>query len=211
MDLEGLAEVGDDRRVQRLIQVGLGRCDIVLDAPRHGLPLLVDLAEHFVALVHRADDDAHRRQVVDLIERLVLRRHLLIDGIEVLGTPEHLAVDVAFDEDLLDLFDDVIDKAVALFEFLMDVLDEVFERLGIEIFEAERGIDIQRLARHALLPLLGEEVQRAHVVQAVGKLDDDDADVLRHGDEELSKVFRLLLFLRLEDDLIELGDARDEG
>ena len=145
----------------------------------------------------------------------------------MLGTPEHLAVDVAFDEDLLDLFDDVIDKAVALFEFLMDVLDEVFERLGVEIFEAEifelaldlrntqpardGGIDIQRLSRHALLPLFGEEVQRAHVVQAVGKLDDDDADVLRHGDEELAEVFRLLLFLRLEDDLIELGDARDEG
>ena len=47
-------------------------------------------------------------------------------------------------------------------------------------------------------------------MQAVCQLDDDDADVLGHGDEDLAEVFRLLLFARFEHDLIQLCDPGDE-
>ena len=96
----------------------------------------MDLAEHLVALVHRADNDAHGGEVVDLVERLVLVLHLLVDGIEVLGAAEHLAVDVALLENAVDLLDHEVDEAVALLQLLMDVLDEVLERGGIEVFQA---------------------------------------------------------------------------
>ena len=226
LDLERLAEVGDDGGVQRLIEVGFGGRDIVLDAPRDGLPLLVDLAEYLITLVHRSDDDPDGGQIVDLIERLVLVLHLFIDGVEVFGPAEHLAVNVALFQNAVDLFHDEIDEAVALLQLLMDIFDQIFKGGGIEIFEAEvlqlaldlrntqtsrdRRIDIQRLARHLLLALLGQEIQRTHVVQPVGKFDDDHADVLRHRDEDLAEVFGLLLFLRFEDDLVELCDARNE-
>ena len=48
-------------------------------------------------------------------------------------------------------------------------------------------------------------------MQAVGQLDDDDADVLRHRDKDLAEILRLLLFARLKDDLVQLGDARNEA
>ena len=108
----------------------------------------------------------------------------------------------------------------------MDALHQKFECGGIEIFEAKifelaldlrntqssrnGRVDIQRLARHLLLPLLGKIIERAHVVQTVGKFDDDDADVLCHRNEDLAEILRLLLFLRFEDDLIQLRHARDE-
>ena len=114
LDLEGLAEVGDDRRVQRLVHIRLRRRDVVLDAAGDRLPALVDLAEHLVTLVHRADDDAHGGQVVDLVERFILRLHLFIDGIEVLRAAEYLPFDLALVEDVLDLLDDEIDEVVPL-------------------------------------------------------------------------------------------------
>jgi hypothetical protein len=47
-------------------------------------------------------------------------------------------------------------------------------------------------------------------VQAVGQLDDDDANVFRHREEHLAQVLDLRVFLRLVRDPRQLGDAVDE-
>ena len=52
-------------------------------------------------------------------------------------------------------------------------------------------------------------VQRAHVVQAVGELDQDDADVARHREQHLAEALGLRVLARVELDLVELGDAVD--
>ena len=52
---------------------------------------------------------------------------------------------------------------------------------------------------------------RAHVVQAVGELDDQDAQVGGHRDEHLAHRRRLLRLPRVELDAVELGDAVDDG
>ena len=75
----------------------------------------------------------------------------------------------------------------------------------------ERRVDLHRLARLVVAALLGRQRrERPHVVQPVGELDEDDADVLGHRDEHLAQVVGLLLGERLELDLAELGDAVDE-
>ncbi len=61
LDLEGLARFAHDRRVQRLVEVGLGHRDVVLDPPGHGPPELVDHAERLVAVARLRDDDAEAR------------------------------------------------------------------------------------------------------------------------------------------------------
>ena len=61
-------------------------------------------------------------------------------------------------------------------------------------------------------------LQCAHVVQPVGQLDDDDANVLRHGQEHLAHVLRLhrlidgdgLRLRRLFGDVLQLCRAVDE-
>ena len=75
----------------------------------------------------------------------------------------------------------------------------------------ERGIDVHRLARDPLA-LVGafDVVKRAHVVQPVGELDQQHADVVRHRKQELAQVFRRPLALGLRLDLAELGDAVDQ-
>ncbi len=63
--------------------------------------------------------------------------------------------------------------------------------------------------RSALLRL-GQRRDRAHVVQAVGELDEQDAHVLRHRDEHLAHRRRLLRLLRIELEPVELGDPVDD-
>ena len=54
-------------------------------------------------------------------------------------------------------------------------------------------------------------LERAHVVQAVGKLDDDDADILCHGKKHLPQIFRLdLHLLHFVVDLAEFGHPVDQ-
>ena len=74
----------------------------------------------------------------------------------------------------------------------------------------ERRVDLERLLRLLHLLLLAEVLDRAHVVEPVGELDQDHAHVLRHRHDHLAVVLRLRLLAALEADPGELGDAFDE-
>jgi hypothetical protein len=74
----------------------------------------------------------------------------------------------------------------------------------------EWRIDLERLLRLLDLLLLAEVLDRPHVVKAVRKLDEDDAEVRRHRDDHLAVVLRLRLFARLELDPRQLRDALDK-
>ena len=52
--------------------------------------------------------------------------------------------------------------------------------------------------------------QRLHVVQAVGQLDQQDADVLGHRQHELAEILGLLGLVGLQLDARQLGDAVDQ-
>ena len=56
----------------------------------------------------------------------------------------------------------------------------------------------------------GMRGERAHVVQAVGELDDEHAQVAGHRDQHLAHRGRLLGLARVELDALELGDAVDD-
>jgi hypothetical protein len=73
-------------------------------------------------------------------------------------------------------------------ELLELVLD-----LGHPEAVGNRGVDIQRLLGDARAAILGHVLQRAHVVQTVRQLDEDDPDVVHHREQHLAEVFRLAL------------------
>ena len=224
LHLEGAARRTDDRGVQRLVHVELGHCDVVFEAPGHGRPQGVDGSENAVALTHVVGDDAQRNEVVDLAEVLTLVLHLHIDGVEVLG-PAH-------DAEMLDLglrelvAQDGLDRLqvrLALGARLGHHARDLAVLRGIQVEERQvlklplDGADAQavcqgRVDAHRLVGLedaavLRDGHERAHVVQAVGQLDDDDADVLGHGEEHLAQVERLLLGQARHGDVRELRHA----
>ena len=69
LHLEELPARTEDGGVERLVGVRLGARDVVLDPLLDRRPVVVDDAEHVIALGHRAHDDPDGHQVVDLVER----------------------------------------------------------------------------------------------------------------------------------------------
>ena len=74
----------------------------------------------------------------------------------------------------------------------------------------ERGEDVEGFAGDSALLLGVQVLERAHVVEAVGELDDDDAHVGDHGEQHLADVLGLVVLAVGELDFVELGDAFDD-
>ena len=226
LDLEGQPLRPDHRRVQRLVHVELRHRDEVLEAPRQRLPQRVHDADRPVAVLDRVHDHAHRGEVVDLVELLALLGHLRVDRVEVLRAPG----DVGVDAERLQLLEQVVagllDVLLALVALLVDealdllvlarvkrsereVLELPLDRVDAQAVR-DRRVDLEGLLRLVDLLLLGHRVDRAHVVQAIGELDQDDPHVVGHRDHHLAVVLGLRLVARLEDDPGELRDAVDD-
>ena len=96
----------------------------------------------------------------------------------------------------------------------IDVLEgQVFE-LAADLAHAQAvsdgRVDVQSFARDLLLAILRKKLQRAHVVQAVGQLDEHHADVIHHGQHHLAHVLGLRFLGGSEVNFADLGDAFDD-
>ena len=91
-----------------------------------------------------------------------------------------------------------------------EVLELPLDRVDAEAVR-ERRVDLQGLLGLVDLLLLRHRLERAHVVQAVGELDQDDPDVRGHRDHHLAVVLGLRLVARLERDPGQLRHAVDEA
>ena len=215
------------RGMQRLVHVDLGQRDVILEAAGNRLPTGVDHAQRLVALAQRGDDDAEGDQVIDLVEVQPLLLHLAMDRIDVLGPPGYFGLDPGLLQPLHDDPDYGTDVLLALgprprdvglqrgVGGRVDVAEGRVLQLRLEPVDAEpmrdRSVDFERLVRDLLLAVARQVRERAHVVQAVGELDEHDPDVVRHRDHHLAEVLGLLLGAAGERDLRNLGDAVDQG
>ena len=88
--------------------------------------------------------------------------------------------------------------------------DEILQ-LPFDICDAEavrqRGVNVQRLLSRAFLVRLGHGRQRAHVVEPVTELYEQDSRVFGHGHEHLAHRRRLGRRPRVERDPLQLGDT----
>ena len=224
LHLDGLAGRTDHRRVQRLVHVELRHRDVVLEPAGQRVPAVVQHAEHAVALGVAVDEDADADEVVDVGELAAAVDHLLVDRVVVLRPSGHPRVDLGAAQVLLHLGDHLGQELVARGRPLGDEADDLVVDLRVhgregEVLElplqgvhaqpvGQRRVDLEGLARLALLGLLLDVAQGAHVVQPVGELDDQDPDVLAHRDDHLADGLGLRGVAVL--DLVELGDAVDE-
>ena len=109
----------------------------------------------------------------------------------------------------------------------VEELRQLAEALGLEDLEGEvlelpldlpdpeplgqRRVDLLRLAGDPELLLGRQAVQRPHVVEPIGELDEDDPDVLGHREEHLPDVLGLLLLVAVGAELRQLRHAVDEA
>src|SRR5437867_3587574 len=196
LDLVQLSGRPEHRGVQGLITVRLGARDVVLDPLLQRRPRVVDDPQHVVAVGDAVDEYAYRQQVVNLVERLAPLLHLLEDGPQVLGPADNLP---ARDPGAAQLVGQrrahPLDGPVPLHPLRLDVPRQLFVVVRLEILERQilelrlhaghaeamrqRRVQLARLQRNALALLRRQRIERAHVVQPVGELDDDHARVPR--------------------------------
>src|SRR6185436_11270330 len=226
LDFERRAAVADDRGVQRLVAVGPRHRDEVLDAAGHRLPGLMNDAERRVAVLDRVGDQPERDEVVDLIELDLLPLEFLVDAPQALDAAVHLHHrNLRVAQLRLDGAFQLLNQALGRAALEIDLDAERVVRLRLEILErqflelvfdlahpeavGDGRVDIARLLRDALTPVLGQVVQRAHVVHAIRELHENHADVVHHGEQHLAEVLRLPLLGGRERDGADLGDPFD--
>ena len=209
------------------IAVGLGHGDEVTEAFGNAGPVRVQDAEHAVAVGHIWHDNAEGEEVCHIAEgnRFALelapqRIGLFTAALDAAAYPRIVqdAGKVGADAPevvlvlTLELFEAVDDGAT---RFRVELLEGKVVHPGGHVIEADaarqRRVDVHGFARRPLTAFqLLAEVQRLHVVHAVGQLDEQHTQVASHGQDELLEVLGLRGFLGGEVQLVELGDAVDE-
>ena len=100
---------------------------------RDRLPERMDNAERPITVPQRAGDHAHRGQVVDLVELLLLVVHLLVDAVEVFRATGDLRLDLHLRKLGLQQVNGVVDIARPLLPLLGDQRGQVAVGLGVEV------------------------------------------------------------------------------
>ena len=224
LQLDRLALRPDHRGVQRLVHVELRDRDVVLEPPGNRVPPRVQHAEHAITVRDGVDEDAYADEVEDVGELAAADEHLLVDRVVVLGPAGDLGLELDVPQVGLDVVDDALEELLARRRAVGDEPHDLVVDLGVQGREREvlelpldrvhaepvrqRREDLDRLARDALLLVLPQVAQRAHVVQPIGELDDQHADVAAHRHDHLADRLGLRRVAVL--DLVELGHAVDE-
>src|SRR6185437_5328669 len=230
LNLEQLPAGSEHSRVQRLVSVRLRLRDVVLDTFLDRSPPVVDDAECMVTIRNAVHEHANREKIVDLLVRLVAIHHLLVDGPEMLRPSGDLHVGDSGSRHFRgERLAHPLDEIVALGTLLRNETREVAIRIRLEMLEREIlelpadlrhsetvrqwRVQVARLLSDAPALLFGKRLERAHVVQAIGELDDDDARILGDRQQQLAIVLDLRVARRMRRQVLDLcepvHDPRD--
>ena len=96
--------------VQRLISVGLGDGDVVLEFPGHRFIEAVHHTQSAVAVIDRVDDQTEGKDIHDLRKGLPLGFHLVVDAVEVFFSSHDSGSQPLAVQCLAQLISDLVDK-----------------------------------------------------------------------------------------------------
>ena len=186
----------------------------------------MDVTEDIVAVGNVVDNHAESIQIVQLVDCLVLRAHLAVDGIRVLDPAVNRPVDADGGKPVGDFRLDGVHEVLRACLVFVQIVDDLLVALGVEVLQRhvfelpldllhaepvrQRRVNFHRL--HRLGNLFGRRLvlQGPRVMQPVRDFDQDDPDVFGHCHEHLAQVFHLLLFGRGILHAREFRDAFDQ-
>ena len=226
LQLDALLARPDHRGVDGAVIVLLGRRNVVLEASRNDRPRRVHDAERLIAFADIADDDAEAENIGQLLEADRLAFHLAPDRIGTLAAAGDFGGDAAVGELSSELFFNLGDPAARFGGKRLEPLGQHLIGLGIELAKrqvlellahllhahaaGERRVDFERLVGSAPARRRRLIFERAHVVQAVGELDQQHAHVVGNGKQQLAQVLGLLGLLGDQIEPLQFGQAFDQ-
>ncbi len=183
-------------------------------------------SEDRVTRRHILGDHADRQQIIHLVERNFGALDLLVDRIEPLDAPLHARLDAVLPELLRQRVFHGAQELLTVHAPRLHCCRNLFVAQGVGVAERQifqlaahlahaqpvrkGSVDVQRLARDRLLPVGLQVLQRPHIVQPVGQLDQHHAHVRHHGQQHLAHVLCLAVFAIGKLDLVDLGYAFDD-
>ena len=182
----------------------------------------MDDAEHIVAVGYGVDDDAEGAQVKNPVYIELLGVHFTVNAVDMLNAAIDGGVHSFLFEAALYLPLYIVHERLKGRHALLQGLHYLIVACGVKVHECQvlklplcplhtqavrnGGVDLHRLKRLYALLFLCLIRHGAHIVQAVGDLDKDNTDVLRHRHQHLAQIFHLLVFLA---GVLHTGQLRD--
>ena len=127
----------DHTGMQRLVEVGAGNGDEVLDATRNRMPLVVDHTQGRIAVLHRIRNDANRQQVVHLIEPDLLPPQLQENRISSLDASLNAGWNVFTGEVGLNVAADFLQVLLVRGAFGIDFANQFRRCFRLEVLERQ--------------------------------------------------------------------------
>ena len=196
LNLEGLAVLPHDGGMQGLIEVGPGDGDVIFDPSRDWFPEVVENPQDRVTVLDAVGDDANRNKIEHFVDVDLLAFHFLVHAIDALDPRFESSSNVMFRQFIRDGALHLYDKLLTDRPPRLDQHNRVLVGLGLK--EAESQVfELSSYLRHpesvgqwrvyfeglhgdALASLRSEVFEGAHVVQAIGQLHEQNANIPDH-------------------------------
>ena len=180
------------------------------------------IAKDIIAVGNRIYDDTNRTDVINLIYAFVLLIHLTVNAINMLYPGGNGVFNAAFIELGADCLFDALEHFLMLtalafqtvYNFLVanriQTLQGKILQLPFDLLHAQsvgnRCINLHGFQRFGALLLHSHKLNRPHIVQTIRQLNQDDTDILCHGNQHFAEILHLFLLLGIVQ-LSQTGDT----
>ena len=215
--------------MERAVAVGFRIADPVAQAVGVHLVEVGDFAVDveanalFIGLVVTFEYDTRRIVVIHLVERYMLRFHLLPNRVVRLDACLELVFQAQSLQALIDGSGESSENLLIMWRVGNDLLLNRLVVFGVLVFETEvfkfglngkqsqamrqGGIDVERFACNLVLLGWWHRLERAHIVQSVGHLDKNHANIVAHSEQQLAEILGLCRSLRTENTAGDFGQT----
>ena len=121
--------------MQRLVHIGFRHGNVILEPPRNRLIHLMDDSQRPIAVFHRIYDNTHRKQIVNLVNGLILIFHFLVNAEKVLYAPVYLRLNPRMCNMPAHFADNVLDIPLPLALTGRYLIHQVIINLRFQIFQ----------------------------------------------------------------------------
>ena len=132
--LEGLTGRSDQGRMKGLVHIWLRHGDVILEPAGDRFIHFMNDTQRRIAVLDRVHDNPHCKQIVYLIQGLILVHHFLINAEEMFDPPGHIRPDTGLDNMGLHLVHDTLDIFFPGTFAKRDLLHQIIVDIRLQIF-----------------------------------------------------------------------------
>ena len=166
-------------------------------------------AQSAIAVGNAVYQHANGEQIVNLAQFFMVTLHFFVNAVKILRTSLNFAFNMLLVQMFLNFRHSVVNHGFPFAAFYFNLFHKVIVNLRLHITEGQifkfpfncvnakavrqRRVNFHRLARNGMLLVHRHILHGAHIVQAVGQLNHNNADILCHGKEHFAVIFNLLV------------------